>query len=64
MDTQIPEFLTEAANKRVSDIFIIAGRTLAEKIDGHLFSIGERLMPEQTESLLRTIYKLAGNRDM
>ena len=64
MDTQIPEFLTEAANKRVSDIFIIAGRTLAEKIDGHLFGIGERLMPEQTESLLRTIYKLAGNRDM
>ena len=38
MDTQIPEFYTEAANKRVSDIFIIAGRTLAEKIDGHLFS--------------------------
>ena len=64
MDTQIPEFLTEAANKRVSDIFIIAGRTLAEKIDGHLFSSGERLMPEQTEALLRTIYKLAGNRDM
>ena len=64
MDTQIPDFLTEAASRRVSDIFIIAGRTLAEKIDGHLFSSGEKLMPEQTEALLRTIYKLAGNRDM
>ena len=30
MDTPIPEFLAEAANKRVSDIFIIAGRPLAE----------------------------------
>ena len=43
MDTPIPEFLAEAANKRVSDIFIIAGRPLAEKIDGHLFSSGENV---------------------
>ena len=26
MDTPIPEFLAEATNRRVSDIFIIAGR--------------------------------------
>ena len=31
IETPIPDFLTEAANKRVSDIFIIAGRPLAEK---------------------------------
>ena len=31
MDTPIPEFLAEAANRRVSDIFIIAGRPLAER---------------------------------
>lgn len=55
MDTPIPEFLAEAANKRVSDIFIIAGRPLAEKIDGHLFSSGDRLMPAETEALLRTL---------
>ena len=29
MDTPIPEFLAEASNRRVSDIFIIAGRPLA-----------------------------------
>ena len=40
MDTPIPEFLAEAANRRVSEIFIIAGRPLAEKIDGHLLEIG------------------------
>ena len=39
MDTPIPEFLAEAANRRVSDIFIIAGRPLAEKIDGHLLDL-------------------------
>ena len=55
MDTPIPEFLAEAANKRVSDIFIIAGRPLAEKIDGHLFSSGDRLMPAETEAL--DVYK-------
>lgn len=49
MDTPIPEFLAEAANRRVSDIFIIAGRPLAEKIDGHLLDRGDRLMPDQTE---------------
>lgn len=59
MDTSIPEFLAEAANRRVSDIFIIAGRPLAEKIDGHLLDRGDRLMPDQTENLLRTIYGLA-----
>ena len=51
MDTPIPEFLAEAANRRVSDIFIIAGRPLAEKIDGHLLDRGDRLMPDQTENL-------------
>lgn len=56
MDTPIPEFLAEAANRRVSDIFIIAGRPLAEKIDGHLLDRGDRLMPDQTENLLRTIH--------
>ena len=64
MDTSIPEFLAEAANRRVSDIFIIAGRPLAEKIDGHLLDRGDRLMPDQTENLLRTIYGLAENRDI
>mgnify|MGYP002571418576 CR=1 FL=1 len=64
MDTPIPEFLAEAANRRVSDIFIIAGRPLAEKIDGHLLDRGDRLMPDQTENLLCTIYGLAENRDI
>ena len=40
---QTIEFLTKAANEHASDIFIIAGRPLAIKIDGHLSSYGDRL---------------------
>ena len=63
MDTSIPEFLAEAANRRVSDIFIIAGRPLAEKIDGHLLDRGDRLMPDQTE-IYSAHLRPCGNRDI
>ena len=56
---QTIEFLTKAANEHASDIFIIAGRPLAIKIDGHLSSYGDRLMPDQTEEILRCIYQMA-----
>lgn len=64
MEQQIPEFLSLAAQKHASDIFIIAGRPLCIKLDGQLNSFGDRLMPAQTETLIRTIYSLAGNRDI
>lgn len=63
-EQQIPEFLTEAAQEHASDIFIIAGRPLVIKTDGHLSNHGERLMPDETESILRTIYHLAGDRNI
>ena len=40
---QTLEFLTTAANQHASDIFIIAGRPLSIKVDGHLTDFGERL---------------------
>lgn len=61
---QTLEFLSKAANDHASDIFIIAGRPLSIKTDGHLSSYGERLMPEQTNEILETIYQLANNRDI
>ena len=63
-EQQIPEFLKEAAQEHASDIFIIAGRPLVIKTDGHLSNHGERLMPDETESILRTIYHLAGDRNI
>lgn len=60
----IPEFLSYAAQNKVSDIFIISGRPLAMKIDGKLSSFGERLMPADTQQIISQIYALAGSRNM
>ena len=55
----IPEYLSFATEHHASDIFIIAGRPLSFKIDGKLSTHGERLMPADTEALLRQIYQMA-----
>ena len=60
----IPEYLSFATEHHASDIFIIAGRPLSFKIDGKLSTHGERLMPADTEALLRQIYQMANDRDM
>ena len=59
----IPEYLSYATMNHASDIFIIAGRPLSFKIDGKLTSHGERLMPDDTENLLRQIYQMANGRN-
>lgn len=61
---QTLEFLSKAANEHASDIFIIAGRPLSIKTDGHLQTYGGRIMPEQTEEILNVIYQMANNRDI
>ena len=61
---QTLEFLTTAANQHASDIFIIAGRPLSIKVDGHLTNHGERLMPDDTKQILESIYQMANNRDL
>ena len=61
---QTLEFLTTAANQHASDIFIIAGRPLSIKVDGHLTDFGERLMPDDTKQILECIYQMANNRDI
>ena len=61
---QTLEFLTTAANQHASDIFIIAGRPLSIKVDGHLTDFGERLMPYDTKQILECIYQMANNRDL
>ena len=61
---QTLDFLTTAANQHASDIFIIAGRPLSIKVDGHLTDFGERLMPYDTKQILECIYQMANNRDL
>ena len=58
-----PEYLSFATVHHASDIFIIAGRPLSFKINGKLSIYGERLMPADTEILLRQIYQMSNNRN-
>ena len=58
-----PEYLSFVTEHHASDIFIIAGRPLSFKINGKLSIYGERLMPADTEILLRQIYQMSNNRN-
>ena len=58
-------FLTETTNIGVSDLFIVAGLPLSYKKNGSLVTMGEdKIMPAQSESMIREIYQLAGSRDI
>lgn len=58
-------FLTEATNAGASDLFIVAGLPLSYKKNGSMVTLGdEKVMPIQTESMIREIYHLAGERDI
>lgn len=61
----ILQFLEEAVEKKSSDIYVIAGRPVTYKAQGHLQMFGEeRLNPTATEAMVKDIYKLAGERDI
>lgn len=62
--TRTPEFLTVAATRHASDIFIVAGLPLSIKVNGKIEPMGERLMPEDTNRLVTGIYEMADGRDM
>ena len=54
------ELLKKVVEDGASDLFLVAGGPASEKIDGHLFRLGqERLMPADTEALLKAIYERA-----
>lgn len=59
------DFLTQATQAGASDLFIVSGRPLCYKKGGKIVQAGEdRVMPEQTEALIREIYHLAHDRDI
>ena len=58
------EYLKIAVAHQASDVFFVAGKPVCEKLDGHIRPISEeRLMPADTEQLIREMYR-AANRDM
>ena len=57
----IKRYLRQAAEEHASDLFLIAGREASVKRNGCIAPIaGERLMPEQSEALVRELFQLAG----
>ena len=59
------EFLTEATSLGASDLFIVSGRPLSYKIGGRILTFSqEKIMPPETEEIIRGIYRLADDRDI
>lgn len=57
---EIIQYLERAVSEQASDVFIIAGGPVSEKLEGHLRPIGdERLLPPKTKELITQIYSLA-----
>ncbi len=60
----ISQILNHATQNKASDIFIVAGLPLTYKVNGRMVQITqEKLLPQDTETLIRGIYRLAQNRD-
>lgn len=61
----LTEILTRSVDQDVSDIFIVPGAPVTLKIKGEMTqSSADRMMPADTEAMLRQIYKMAQDRDM
>ena len=60
----IEEFLTLAAKEEASDLFIVAGLPLTMKVNGVMRRINEeKMMPQDTEKIIREIYEKALDRE-
>lgn len=54
------EYLKTAVEHESSDVFFVAGKTVCEKREGHICPMsGERLMPADTEQIIRQMYEAA-----
>ena len=57
---EIIQYLQRAVEDQASDIFIIAGGMVSEKLEGRIRAISEeRLLPPKTKELISQIYELA-----
>ena len=58
------DFLTRAVEDQASDLFIVSGAPVSEKLEGLIYPIAEeKILPPQSKELLTEVYALA-NRSM
>ncbi len=61
---QLLDYLKRAVEDNASDLFIVAGSAVFEKLDKRMIPIGEeRVLPKDSEELITELYRLA-ERDM
>lgn len=61
---ELLEYLQQAVEDGASDLFLIAGGCVSEKVEGRICAISEeKVLPPETERLITGIYEMAG-RDM
>lgn len=59
------QILKQAIEEKASDVFIVAGLPVSFRKNGSIRQLGEeRLLPQDTEALLKEIYEQADGRDM
>lgn len=59
--TSLVDYLTRAVQRSASDLFILAGSPVTAKCGGQFLPVGEeRMLPGDTEDLIREIYRHAG----
>ena len=57
---ELLDYLEQAVAEQASDLFIVAGGPVSEKVEGHLRPIsGEKVFPAETERLIRGLYDMA-----
>ena len=62
---ELLEYLKKATEQGASDLFIVAGLPLTCKVDGKMVHMTEeRVMPEETERLIRDIYAVSFGHNM
>ena len=58
---ELMESLKRAVADQASDLFLVAGGPVSEKLEGHIRPIGEeRLLPPDTKNMISQLYALAG----
>ena len=59
--SKLLEYLQRVVTDKASDLFLVAGGPICEKLEKRLQPISEdRAYPRDTENLIREIYQLAG----
>ena len=56
---ELMDYLKQAVGDHASDLFIVAGSPVSEKVEGDIRPISDRVLPPETEVLISGIYQLA-----